>query len=474
MGSSIFLALLSATATADGKPPAAAVVLMPTQGVNPALVSVIEDAIAQAATESFGPSTKGPAETREDLGKAQLKKLQTCDAGPCWRKASAKLGVDYLVLVTVLASKDQQLWAVKVVSLKSGKIEGRHQHTGRVEVVDFLSAAREVLRKAGEPAGLTAALGSTPAAAPVSVAAAAAQPAPAPAPPTYLKAEEIPAGLWPLPAPEPLPPNDPRSRPPENVPLSRVHDAEWTAGIGFVRRAGEAGSAPVASEVAALRLPEPSLLGVDESSLNWALAYETSEFEDAALDPVAMYGSDLAVRFQWRDLPWFVSPWLELEGGFRVNTNTADKAGMLRLMTTHLRFGLDIVPVPYLGFGPFAAGSMSLWRGLADDDGGPLGMGYGRELGGHVRLGLRRDPAQSESTFYADFAYVKRTHDAKFAFEDDDVEAELAIDYWRLELGYSILWVAYSPGTLELEPSRGESSTAKTVQMIGGFRGVFY
>lgn len=263
---------------------------------------------------------------------------------------------------------------------------------------------------------------------------------------------EVKERLFPPPPPEPTAPAA-SSAPPVPVevpvaPLQTLGDAAWKDGVGLVRP-GEA-PPPVAKDKSwgrPITLAKVPSLRFDEFEFQLqAGKIRYNPINDGKTD--ASGATDLSgillelrLRPEWRSAASPIAAWFEIHLGMMPRAS-----GPIQLPNTvpmkpidahltHLefggRFGLDVVPITFVGFGPFIG-----YRGdvflVSLDDGDSLrktgsntgysAIDHGMDYGGHLRL-RTQDHTDEPALLYADASMFRRRGSV------------LTGTYQRLELG---------------------------------------
>lgn len=239
------------------------------------------------------------------------------------------------------------------------------------------------------------------------------------------------------PAPEPL--KSPPPPIPEAIALTKLSDARWTSGMGFVRE-GEASpikapaNAPESITVPAL--PSTSrnnffiLLGLGYAS--WAPG--DVNLEGGRTAPVVASSSGGASTFQgilldvtfgheWRGLTRWVAPRIDGGGTFGLGFGGegsplgAPNATKNTLLNAGLNghVGVDATPLPFVGVGPLVGYRWNFYNlnsgSAASSEKNPQANSTdsGFEYGVHARLRTKEHAGGPPSTFFFDMAFAQRT-----------------------------------------------------------------
>lgn len=217
------------------------------------------------------------------------------------------------------------------------------------------------------------------------------------------------------------------------APLQSLGEASWKNGVGLIRN-GEAPPPPSADQSwgAPIALRAPGSLRFDQLELQLRAGSITyNPINDGKTDAggatdLSGILLELSVRPEWRAATSPVAIWLNVRVGLMPR-----KSGTLQLPNrgaqpmdvhmTNLRFGgdlgLDAVPMPFVGLGPFIGYRGDLFGLNVDDtdavskastgDTGFDAFDHGLEYGGHVRL-RTLDRVDRPAVLYGDAAWFHR------------------------------------------------------------------
>lgn len=226
-------------------------------------------------------------------------------------------------------------------------------------------------------------------------------------------------------------------------PLTAIGDARWADNLGFMQPgAPPADSGVTSGTVAAPRVGSLSLdvsmmrLGFGSSRLN-----ATNDGVTADETAFSVMNFTLDQRIEWRKPGALLGPWLDFGMGVLHGSRTLEQGGYetslsmsMTALQVHGRFGVDAIPIEYVGVGPFAGAFLDFYDAtLKNDDASssfePTDSGFAPDVGPvfglHARLRTKARPGQP-SRFYVDPALtwrLGRYNNARYASVETGVRA---------------------------------------------------
>lgn len=248
---------------------------------------------------------------------------------------------------------------------------------------------------------------------------------PATPPPATAPGPDAPPAVTPpaaAPPPAPPAPVSPATDVPagdtEVRPLTAIGNARWADNVGFLQPgapptdSGTTSNVATAPRVGSLDLDlSMTSIGVGRSRLN-------ATNDGVTADETAFYVTHLTLdqRLEWRNRGALFGPWLDFGVGLMHGSRTLEQMGVdteismsMTVVQLHGRFGLDVIPIEYVGVGPFAGLFLDSYAAkvageeFADDAyfNDDIGVDLGPVFGLHARLRTKARPDEP-SRFYVD------------------------------------------------------------------------
>lgn len=225
-----------------------------------------------------------------------------------------------------------------------------------------------------------------------------------------------------------------------------VGNARWADNVGFVQPGAPPGDSGVTSNVATAPRVGSLDLDVSLTRIGFGRSRLNATNDGVTVDETAFYVTEVTLvqRFEWRKPGALFAPWLDFGMGFLHGSRTLEQAGVetdlslsMTVLQWHGRFGMDVVPLEYVGVGPFAGVFLDAYAAKLTGENLPsdayfedgIAADLGPVFGLHARLRTKARPGQP-SRFYVDPALtwkLGRFINARYASVETGVRASSSV-----------------------------------------------